>query len=244
MLRASQRQNIWGNTSIPKNILHDNEQLYEESLNLKKTMNMLKSENTQLKTKMLQGERELLKKDKEIKRLIEQLNTPSITNITKDQPNKKPLKTGTQLVINLKKHITEIQKENHILKEGLADYKKNLKTTKIQELESEVKAYLAECLRLRNLLEKIMAEKPYITMDGITKAEEKMKEQNELIEKLKEENEKLSIKVKEVTEEALEWKNKAEQKEICKHLATEQNKEISDLKGQISHMKKDRKSVV
>jgi len=203
-------------------------------------MNILKSENTQLKAKVLQGEKELIKKDKEIKRLLEQLNSPLIYNVAKESSSRKP--TGTHLVINLKRHITEMQKENNSLKEGLAEFKKSLKTTRIQELEAEVKSYMVECIRLRGLLEKVMNEKPYTSVDGIARAEVKMKEQTELIAKLKEENERLLNRVKEGTEEAKEWKRKAEQKENSKSLVKEQIKEISNLKGQIKHMKKESES--
>eukprot|EP01022_Parablepharisma_sp_SALTPOND_P025583 TRINITY_DN5_c0_g1_i1.p1 TRINITY_DN5_c0_g1~~TRINITY_DN5_c0_g1_i1.p1 ORF type:complete len:942 (-),score=200.59 TRINITY_DN5_c0_g1_i1:2152-4977(-) len=254
LLRSSQRQNAWASSSkhIPKNILHDKEHLYEESLHLKKSMNLLKVENTQLKTKVLQTEKEMAKKDKEIKELLDRLNTPSagFYNVVREPIPKKTVKTSAHLVMGLKKRISEVQKENKTLKDGLQTLKKSLKMTTTQELESEIKTYAEECTRLRKMLEEVIQEKPYITPEDLAGIEEKIKQQNEVIDKFKEENQELSEKVKKASEEAKKWKAKAEQKKASPRspetssqaLVREQMREIQRLKDQIEGLKKAARS--
>ena len=216
-------------------------------------MNVLRAENIQLKTKVLQSEKELQKKDKDIKDLWCRVNAPAAgiyNNIPKETVPKKTLKTSAHLVMGLKKRIQEIQKENKTLRDGLEALRKSLKMTTTQELDAEVKAYAEECARLRKILEEGMQEKPYITQEDISGIEEKLKQQNEIIGKLTQENQELAQKVATASEEAKNWKEKAEQKKFSpkiseganQALAKEQMKEIQKLKDQIESMKKAAKS--
>ena len=52
---------------IPKNIAHDKEELYDETIRLKKDMNVCKGENTKLKTQIQQYENNLTKKENYIR---------------------------------------------------------------------------------------------------------------------------------------------------------------------------------
>jgi len=253
LLRSSQRQNAWTASAkhIPKNILADKERLYEESLQLKKSMNLLKTENLQLKTKVQQEEKELAKRDKEIKELLDKLNTSATAgmyHIPKDAMPKKQVKTSAHLVMGLKKRIAEISKENKTLKDGIENLKKSLKQTSTQELDNELKAYMEECLRLRKMLEVAIQNKPYMTSEDMAGAEEKLKQQSDLILKLQQENQDLNEKISITTDEIKKWKTKVESKKSpskspdTSQIQRDQMREIQKLKDQIEVMKKAQKS--
>lgn len=229
-LGVSQRQNIFGtiSKSIPRNIMQDKEQLYEESLSLKKSMNALRTENTKLKTQLLKSEQELVKKDKEIKALLFHLNTPKQI-LLKKQP-----KSNTHLILNLKKRITEVQKENKVLKKALAGFKKSLKTTRAQELENEIKNYAEECIRLRNMLERISSEKPYTSLEGVKRMENEMKAQVELINKLRQENSDLAGRVRRAAEESDKWR--------ASKVSSDSTREVKRLKEQLELTKRMNRS--
>lgn len=205
--------------------------MYEESLNLKKSVNSLRTENTQLKTQVLQAQKELVKKDKEIKSFLDQLNNPPMEfySLTKGQPHKKPAKTSTYLTIGLKKRITDLQKENKILKEGLLALKKSLKMTSTKELEVEVKSYSDECVRLRMLLDKVLADKPHLILDGNERLSEQLRQQSKILVEVKAKNKELEERLKEVKDA-----KKGELKDECEVQAESAEKKLgSQVKEEI-----------
>jgi len=170
------------------NILYDKEGLYEEFVKLKKVMHDLHVENKKLKVKTAKDEKELAKRDEEISSLLYRLNSPS--NKTE----------RSSLVISLKERIDSIQKENKILKEDMEALKKNLRTSRIQKLEAEVKRYSEECTKLRSQLKKLTNNKPL---------KEIISNKLNLIKKLKVENTKLEEKIKESAKSVRKWKAQA-----------------------------------
>lgn len=60
-----------------------------------------------------------------------------------------PLKGETHLVINLKRKIKELQNEKLISDEEINALKRNIRSTRLTEIEVEVKLYMEECARLR-----------------------------------------------------------------------------------------------
>ena len=219
-------------------VLHEKEQFHEESAHLKRTMSMLKLENNNLKGKVASGEKELAKKDKEIKKLTSRISspTPGFYKIAKVLSSKVNGKSGPAA---MKKKINELQKKNKILREELKILKKCMKVTTTQELVAEVKAYSDECLRLRNMLEEKITKKTYENEKNEIDIDKKMEEQNDLINKLKTENKELLEKVKEMENMANNLKKKRSHEEsgLSETELSEQRKEIEQLKKEIEELK-------
>ena len=228
-----------------REVICEQDRFFEELAQLKKLINSLKLENTRLKNRLARGERDLMHKDKEIKSLLGQVNAPFYNiknlihkNINKNNSPKKIVKTG--LVINVKKQINNMQKENKTLKDGLENIKKNIKLTNIKELKTEIKEYSNECIRLREILEKKIHDKSdYDPLE----IEKKIKEKDESIKKLQEEKIELENALEEVTKELQKLKE-----EIIKpvndynKIINEQLEEIGKLKNQIEEIKKKNQS--
>ena len=66
---------------------------------------------------------------------------------------------GSHLVGNLKTMIKDYQKENASLEEENQTLRKNIKSTRISELEVEIQSYIDECTRLRYHLEEVLKQK-------------------------------------------------------------------------------------
>ena len=60
------------------------------------------------------------------------------------------LKNDTHLVINLKRKIKDIQVDNQKRVDEIEGLKRNIRSTRQQEIEVEVKLYMEECARLRH----------------------------------------------------------------------------------------------
>ena len=78
----------------PKNISHDKERLYEDTLHLKNTINRLKEQNIIYKTK----NRTLLQENKNLSKLFEEMSS-----YKGNLPNTKKKQSDTYLVMTLKK---------------------------------------------------------------------------------------------------------------------------------------------
>ena len=127
------------------------------------TTNNLKDENTRLRTKLQIVEVELQRKDKVIDDLIiqQEANYGLPQSAPKFQSNRLggALKTDTHLVINLKRKIKEAQNENQRRLDEIEALKRNIRSTRQQEIEIEVKLYMEECARLRHQLEEVIRSK-------------------------------------------------------------------------------------
>ena len=68
-------------------------------------------------------------------------------------------KGETHLVINLKRKIRELQNEKQASDDEVASLKRNIRSTRLTEIEVEVKVYMEECARLRHQLEEVIKSK-------------------------------------------------------------------------------------
>lgn len=127
------------------------------------TTNNLKDENTRLRTKLQFVEVEVQRKDKVIDDLLrQQENNFGLPQTgAKFGPNRMSgaLKTDTHLVINLKRKVKDLQIENGRRAEEIEALKRNIRSTRQQEIEVEVKMYMEECARLRHQLEEVIRSK-------------------------------------------------------------------------------------
>ena len=123
----------------PKKIIMDKEQLYQENLELKMKVHYLSEELLRIRTKMMQQESELLKRE----------DSQKITDKSKNG----------NLIQGLKQSIKELKAEKVFREQEIFKLKSNLKGSKVNELEIEVKAYIDECTRLRHHLEELIKSK-------------------------------------------------------------------------------------
>jgi hypothetical protein len=69
------------------------------------------------------------------------------------------IKNETHLVINLKRKVRDINNEKLLLQSEIEGLKRNIRSSKLSELEVENKLYLDECSRLRHQLEEVIKSK-------------------------------------------------------------------------------------
>lgn len=127
----------------PQVLSLDKERLYEEVLALKQTVNKLKHENTRLKTKTAQLERELSRKDT----FLNELKSSNGFPVGMGQIN---------VISNLKSTVRDLQEE---LKQKDAEaslIRRRMHATRIEEMETELQVYADECTRLRHRLTELM----------------------------------------------------------------------------------------
>ena len=113
---------------------------------------------------MQQVETELFRKEKVIDDLIQSKDSSfGINQAAKFGANGPRiggvLKAETHLVMNLKRKIRDLKAENERKVSEVEALKKNIRCTRLSEIEVEIKMYMEECARLRNQLEEVIASK-------------------------------------------------------------------------------------
>ncbi len=228
--------------NVPKNIMQDKEQLYEEALQLKQSMNEVRKENVWLKTQMHKCENEVSAKDKKIQELLEQLRTPQ-AGFFGSSPTLQRTKGDLHLMLVMKRKMKEVAKENKALKDDIQLLKRDIKLTSFHEKEVEAQLYAEECIRLRKLLDERTARQSLLTPDDAAELEQKVQTQSTLMATLKRENLDLTSALQK--QEAELKSCKANLTSGLQHasdksqaLVKEQQKEIQMLKDQIEQLKK------
>lgn len=130
----------------PKHIALDKERLYEETLALKMEANYFREENVRLKTRMKQLERELDRRNETL---------DDFRSTAKERYFPSTL-YSTHLVSNLKSTIKDLRNELKAKEEQTQKAKRDFRTSRISELEIELRVYVDECSRLKHHLEEVM----------------------------------------------------------------------------------------
>ena len=177
----------------PRSITLEKERLYEDALTLKMEMNWVKEENVKLRTKIQQMEKERLRREE----------------VLEDSRNKEQYYGKTaqsqHLVGSLKLAIKDLKAELTTKEEELTALRKNLKSTKVQEIEIEVQAYIDECTRLRHHLEEVMTT-------GINPAiatyEQRLREQEEQLQLWAQESDELKEALRSAQNEVQKWRER------------------------------------
>ena len=150
--------------------------------------NNLANENLRLKTRIHIIEGELLKKDKTIDDLMSQ----------QEHSFGMPLQTKfggrgqTHLVMNLKRKIRDVNLECARRNEEIEALRKNIRSTRQQEIEVEVKMYIEECARLRQQLEEVIKSKDtFADPQELKIIEEKFQQRDQIIQTMQVQNEQL-----------------------------------------------------
>ena len=157
----------------PTYIAIDKERLYEDNMALKLAVNNLQAENIKIKTRVTHLEKENSKKDD----IIEELSANE----------KSPGHKYIHLVSNLKQTIKETKYELKSRDDEIQKLKRNIKSSKIMELEIQIQSYEEECRRLsQNLLEALNKQPAFLPVNDYDK-----KLNNDLVSSLKKENSEL-----------------------------------------------------
>ena len=126
----------------------DKEQWYDESQKLKQNLNFTKDENTKLRTSLMSANTEIKKLEKTIEQLYKEMNN-------ENNPNFFQTHHKNHLIMGLKRHIKSMKEEIKEKDEKILYLSRNIKSSKIQELEVQSQMYSDECIRLRHVIEEI-----------------------------------------------------------------------------------------
>lgn len=69
------------------------------------------------------------------------------------------MKIDSHLAANLKRKVKELQTSNSLKQNEIESLKRHIKSTKIAEIEVEMKLYMDECTRMRQQLEEVIRSK-------------------------------------------------------------------------------------
>jgi len=181
----------------------DREKLVQENIRLKTQLNKLENEKINHKREITNLENEIIKKDK----IIETMINDTQSNINSDNNKASEM----HLVLNVKRQYKELKKAYEKNQQELNSAKKNIKFTKINELNMENKIYDEQIDKLKNLYEhsleqkqslqknvnefdimkQALSQKDYIILnfqENCQKMESKIQELNSEKEKLKNQN--------------------------------------------------------
>ena len=206
--------------NLPRSPNINRERLYEENLSLKIKANILQEENLKLKTKINQIEKNLNKREDASETILYKIAS------------------RTHLIPNLKISIKDLKDSIKAKEEEIEKLKKNIKSTKMVEIDVEIQSYIDECTRLRHHLEEVMAQKK-ISYSSL-EFEEKLYRQNMDINLLRQENQDYSLNLEKAREEMIFVKEKISLLEnpIKKHKKSSNKKsEIARLTAEINEMK-------
>jgi hypothetical protein len=131
--------------------------------------NAYRDENTKLKTRLAVFEAELRQRERVIDELL--VKPDAIANLTSGATTSavalatvggnfaKMKKFESHLTQNLKRRMKEMQLVIATKSQELDTLKRNIKTTKQNEMEVELRSYMEECTRLRQQLEEVIKSK-------------------------------------------------------------------------------------
>ncbi|CAG9326359.1 unnamed protein product [Blepharisma stoltei] len=161
------------------------EKLYEENQSLKQAVNSLSDENLRLKTRLAQNQRSADKR----------VNENSFISHNRD-------KSSSHLIENLKQSISEMKQELENKEKIIIELKKNMKTTKMNELTEELKIFKEECTRIRGLYDAVNKEKIELSKKNLN-FEKINHEKNMLEQKLKDTERESALKHKKLEDSQL-----------------------------------------
>ena len=181
----------------PKVVYQERERLYDDVMKQRIATNSLQQENLRLKTRLQIVEVELQKRDKYINDIMAHQDQ-NFGLPVKYQQNQAArisggLKTETHLILNLKRKIKEVQQENLKKAQEIEALKRNIKSSRMQEIEVEIKLYMEECTRLRSQLEEVIKSKDtFADPQELKIIEEKFSQRDALIQQMQKDNHDLS----------------------------------------------------
>ena len=222
--------------------------LHKETLKIKQSLNRFQDENIKLKTKIQQSGKEIEKKQKIIQGLMEQIKSDSgqISSQYFEAP----------IIISLKRQLKELKEEQKAKQTELDTMKSRLKINHFKELDTELKANEKECARLKGIvIDMIKNQSATVPQSDIIMLENRLTQQDQMINNLKTENINLAANIQKKEEELLKCKKQAlnlekkiEKAEVVnrdntktKKVLIENKKEIVRLSEQVEMLKAENK---
>ena len=129
----------------------DREKLIQENIRLKTQLNKLENEKINNRREITNLENEITKKDKIIETMIN--DTQSNVNSANNKASE------MHLVLNVKRQYKELKKVYEKNQQELISAKKNIKFTKINELNTENKIFNEQVNKLKNIYEHSLEQK-------------------------------------------------------------------------------------
>uniref|UniRef100_H3CS54 IQ motif containing E n=1 Tax=Tetraodon nigroviridis TaxID=99883 RepID=H3CS54_TETNG len=126
----------------------EKEDMYDEIIRLKKSLQAHKSDNQQLKVKLRRLEEDNTKREKQIEELLDPTKGSAYTRSFVDKR-----KEGSVVVNGLKQRILKLEQQCREKENALSKLQSELRTTNLEELKITVETYFQEIQRLKILLE-------------------------------------------------------------------------------------------
>ena len=175
---------IRANSKKDKSSYHDAETLYEININLKREINKLKKEIMLIKAEIQRKDNELIKKDKLLQTAFDkgiddniEINTFLNNNDNNNLFLEKDIKKNNYIT-KFRKQYNELKNKYKEKIEEISELKKNIKTTKLNELKIQNKETFKEFNKLKELYSNIFEENK-INLEKIKKLNDTENELNE-----------------------------------------------------------------
>ncbi|XP_022594020.1 IQ domain-containing protein E [Seriola dumerili] len=126
----------------------EKEDMYDEIIRLKKSLQAQKSDNQQMKVKLRRLEEDNAKREKQIEELLDPSKGSDYTRSLVDKK-----KEGSVVLNGLKQRILKLEQQCREKENALSKLQSELRTTNLEELKITVETYSEEIQRLRVLLE-------------------------------------------------------------------------------------------
>ncbi|TKS68526.1 IQ domain-containing protein E [Collichthys lucidus] len=126
----------------------EKEDMYDEIMRLKKSLQAQKSDNHQMKAKLRRLEEDNAKREKQIEELLDPTKASEYTRSLVDKK-----KEGSVVLNGLKQRILKLEQQCREKENALSKLQSELRTTNLEELKITVETYYEELQRLRLLLE-------------------------------------------------------------------------------------------
>ena len=172
------------NSKKDKSSYHDAETLYEININLKREINKLKKEIMLIKAEIQRKDNELIKKDKLLQTAFDkgiddniEINTFLNNNDNNNLFLEKDIKKNNYIT-KFRKQYNELKNKYKEKIEEISELKKNIKTTKLNELKIQNKETFKEFNKLKELYTNIFEENK-INLEKIKKLNDTENELNE-----------------------------------------------------------------
>ena len=172
------------NSKKDKSSYHDAETLYEININLKREINKLKKEIMLIKAEIQRKDNELIKKDKLLQTAFDkgiddniEINTFLNNNDNNNLFLEKDIKKNNYIT-KFRKQYNELKNKYNEKIEEISELKKNIKTTKLNELKIQNKETFKEINKLKELYSNIFEENK-INLEKIKKLNDTENELNE-----------------------------------------------------------------
>ncbi|XP_069023565.1 IQ domain-containing protein E isoform X1 [Embiotoca jacksoni] len=134
--------------TVGANDYREKEDMYDEIIRLKKSLQAQKSDNQQMKAKLRRLEEDNAKREKQIKELLDPTKASEYTRSLVDKK-----KDGSVVLNGLKQRILKLEQQCREKENALSKLQSDLRTTNLEELKITVETYYEEIQRLKMLLE-------------------------------------------------------------------------------------------